>query len=73
MARAKQTTRRVHSQVGEKHIRMSRIPPRQPVDYEEEDEEGDEDEPDFESDPDEKKLPRISQKVKTLPSKISHI
>ena len=52
---------------------MSRIPPRQPVDYEEEDEEGDEDEPDFESDPDEKKLPRISQKVKTLPSKISHI
>ena len=72
MARTKQTTRRVHSLVGEKHIRMSRIPPRQPVDYEG-DEEGDEDEPDFESDPDEKKLPRISQKVKTLLSKISHI
>ena len=70
MARTKQTARKDHSQVGEKTIPMSQSPPR---DYDEDHDESDEEEESYSSDPDGRKAPVISRKVRNSILETSHI
>jgi len=69
VARTKQTARKDHSQVGEKTIPMSQSP----RDYDEDHDESDEEEESYSSDPDGRKAPVISRKVRNSILETSHI